>query len=225
MKKIVVAFALSLTLGLSCMPTQKAHAFVITWVIQQAIKKVVKAVDLAIQRVQTKTIKLQAAQRELENILSKAQLDKIAGWNDSSRAVYTRYFNELASVKNVITYLHKVEEIVAVQKNILKDYQAGYKLFTTTGVFTADQAATMLQVYSGIASESMKNLDELTVVITPGKTKMTDGARLKLISEVYEKMIRNEDDLRRYNSENAQHYLQLTKSQADVNMIKRLYGL
>lgn len=225
MRKFAVALALSLSIGFTCVPTQQAHAIVITWIIQQAIKKVIKAVDLAIQRVQTQTIKLQAAQKELENILSKAKLTEIANWNDSSRVLYTKYFNELATVKNVITYLDKVKEVIDVQKNILRDYKAGYNLFTKTGLFNTSEADAMLKVYGGIASESIKNLDELSIIITPGKTSMTDAARLAIISRVYEQMVKNETDLRRYNNQNATLYLQRTKQAADIDMIKRLYGL
>ena len=53
-------------------PIQRASAqLAIAEVISQAITKVVRAVDLKIQRLQNKTIWLQNAQKTLENEMSK----------------------------------------------------------------------------------------------------------------------------------------------------------
>ncbi len=63
MKKAFIALMLSLVLVFA--PTQKSHA-VVWWVVKEAIKKALKAADLAIQRLQNKTIGLQNAQKEIE---------------------------------------------------------------------------------------------------------------------------------------------------------------
>lgn len=52
----------------------------ITLIIKEGIKKVIVAVDLKIQRLQTKTIWLQNAQKALENTMSKLKLTQITDW-------------------------------------------------------------------------------------------------------------------------------------------------
>ena len=49
----------------------------ITLIIKEGIKKVIVAVDLKIQRLQTKTIWLQNAQKVIENAMSKLKLNQI----------------------------------------------------------------------------------------------------------------------------------------------------
>src|SRR6478736_3540813 len=99
MKKYLLMGMLSISLALA--PTMQSHAVV--WVVvQQVIKAVIKAMDLAIQQLQNKTIWLQNAQKELENVMSKLQLDEITGWVDKQKKLYQDYYEELQKVKAII---------------------------------------------------------------------------------------------------------------------------
>ena len=70
----------------------------------KAIKKVIKAVDLQIQRLQNKTIWLQNAQKTLENKMAKLKLEEISDWVEKQRKLYDDYFQELWKVKSALTY-------------------------------------------------------------------------------------------------------------------------
>ena len=59
----------------------------ITLIIKEGIKKVIKAVDLQIQRQQNKIIWLQNAQKTLENTLSKTKLKEISDWVEKQRTL------------------------------------------------------------------------------------------------------------------------------------------
>ena len=83
MKKIWFITMLA-TMLLVVAPTQQSHAVV--WVVvKAAVKKVIKAIDLQIQRLQNKTIWLQNAQKTLENTLSKLKLDEISDWTEKQK--------------------------------------------------------------------------------------------------------------------------------------------
>ncbi|PUZ21594.1 hypothetical protein GA0116948_11065 [Chitinophaga costaii] len=225
MRRILTVFMLCLCSVCTCLPTQQAHAFIITVVIKEAIKKVVKAVDLAIQKIQTKTIKLQAAQKVLENTLSKLKLKEIATWNDSSRVIYTKYFNELAKVKNVISYYQKIKDIIGIQKSIISDYKQALLVLQQDPHFTPQEAQHLLEVYGGILQQAGNNVDELMLVISSFKTTMSDAMRLELISKVHDQMLRNQSDLRRFNAQNRMLSLYRTKGANEVDLMRRLYGL
>jgi len=72
-KKILVTLILSVLI--STIAPQRSDAQVLE-IIKAAVVKVIKAIDLRIQRLQTKTIWLQNAQKVLENKLSKFKLDE-----------------------------------------------------------------------------------------------------------------------------------------------------
>src|SRR5437763_10954950 len=77
-------------------------------VIKAGIKKAIKAVDLKIQRLQTKTIWLQNAQKVIENAMAKVHLEEISGWAEKQRALYDNYYSELWKVKSIISYYDRV---------------------------------------------------------------------------------------------------------------------
>src|SRR5690242_1386761 len=94
-------------------PVQQAHAqFVIADIIKQGVVKVIKAVDLKIQRLQNKTIWLQNAQKTLENEMSKLQLTEISDWVEKQRKLYDDYFQELWRVKAALANYYRVKVII-----------------------------------------------------------------------------------------------------------------
>ncbi len=92
-------------------------------VVTGLAKKVIKAIDLKVQRLQNKTIGLQNAQKLLENTFSKLHLQEITGWVQQQKDLYANYYNELWRVKSVITYYHRIKEITQKQKLLLSSYQ------------------------------------------------------------------------------------------------------
>src|SRR5687768_6820027 len=83
------------TLSMLFIPEQSQAAIPIAQIIKEAVKKVIKAVDLLIQRMQNEVIKLQNAQKVLENKLSELKLKEIAEWTEKHRKLYQEYYDEL----------------------------------------------------------------------------------------------------------------------------------
>lgn len=205
-------------------PTQQSHAIV--WVIvQEAIKKVVKAMDLQIQRLQNKTIWLQNAQKTLENTLSKMKLDEISDWTKKQKEQYEKYYEELTKVKEIIAYYQRIRDITQKQGRIVDEYNRTWALIKQDKHFTADEINYMAQVYSGILDESMKNIDQISMVIKSFTTKMSDAKRLELINKAADRVDANYSDLTKFNHQNTILSLQRAKTENDVETVKKLYGL
>ncbi len=86
------------TLGFCCLmlPIQETKAQIpIADIIKAAVIKVIKAVDLQVQRLQNKTIWLQNAQKALENEMSQLKLNEIKDWVGKQRKLYDDYYQEL----------------------------------------------------------------------------------------------------------------------------------
>ena len=218
---------LCMVLMLAAMPVAKIEAagIPITEIIKEGVIKVIKAVDLMIQRLQTKTIWLQNAQKTIENEMSKLKLDEITDWVDRQKQLYADYFEELQKVKAVIRYYYKVKEIIDKQKLIVSEYEKAFALFKQDKNFTANEIAYMEKVYSGILDQSVKNLDAVFMVINSFETQMSDAARLAIINNVAEDINTNFSDLRQFNQQNIIMSLQRAKQQSDVDVVKKLYGL
>ncbi|HMR81976.1 MAG TPA: conjugal transfer protein TraI [Niabella sp.] len=222
MKKIVMVFMLSLALAL--MPTQKSHAVV--WVVvKAALVKVIKAMDLAVQRLQNKTIWLQNAQKTLENTLSKVKLDEISDWVKKNKEQYAKYYDELSKVKETITGYKRVKAIMEKQVRVVEEYKRAFALFKQDKHFTPDEIAYMSKVYSGIVDESLKNLDQLFLAVGALNTKMTDGKRLEIITRAAEGIDETLDDLRMFNSQNIRLSLQRSKDLQELQTVKDFYNI
>src|SRR5450432_2303710 len=222
MKKI--ALMLLLVVGFTIAPTQKSHAGI--WiVVQAALKKAIKAIDLAIQQQQNKVIWLQNAQKDLENVMSKLKLDEISDWVEKQRALYKDYFEELQKVKNIITYYDQVKQITTLQENIIAEYKKAFTLFKQDDHFSAEEIIYMGEVYDGMLSASAQSLDQLMLVINSFVTQMTDAKRLEIINAAAASMNNVYSDLKLFNSQNILLSLQRTRDQNDVLSVKALYNL
>lgn len=197
----------------------------ISIIIKEGITKVIKAVDLKIQKLQTKTIWLQNAQKVLENTMSKLKLDEITGWVEKQRVLYKDYFEELQKVKLALTYYHKVNEITELQHALVREYKRSLDGIKQDVHFTPDEVNYMSTVYSGIIDESLKNLDGVYLVINSFTTQMSDEKRMEIIDGVGKAIQKNYDDVRSFSSQNIQLSIARSKNQQDILQLKRLYGL
>lgn len=224
MKKLLAIVGLSLCCML--MPVQKSHAQIpILEIIKAAVKKVIIAVDLQVQRLQNKTIWLQNAQKTLENTMSKMHLDDISGWVEKQRKLYSDYFEELRKVKAALTYYQRVKDIIEQQVQIVREYQAAWALFRQDRNFTQEELDYMFEVYTGMMEESGKNIDQLFLVVNAFVTQMSDAKRLEIIDGVSASVEQTLMDLKEFNEENKMISLQRAVEQGEIDYVKKLYGL
>jgi hypothetical protein len=193
--------------------------------IAEGIKKVIRAIDLKIQRWQNETIWLQNAQKTIENAMSKLRLDEISDWVEKQRKLYDDYFDELWRVKTVISYYHRVKDIIDKQRQLVKEYSRAREILRQDRNFTAAEVEGMYNVYSGILDESVKNLEQVSLVATAFATQMSDARRLEIINEAADKIEQNLVDLRQFNTQNMAISIQRAREKNDIEVVKKLYGL
>lgn len=224
MKKLLAIVVL--TMCCLIVPVAKSQAQIpIAEIIKHGIIKVIKAVDLKIQRLQNKTIWLQNAQKTLENKMSELRLTEISDWAEKQRTLYAKYFDELWKVKSALAYYHRVRDIIEKQLQLVNEYKGAWALFKQDKNFTGDELEYMGEVYNGILEESLKNIDQLSLVINAFATQMTDAKRMEIINAVDDKLTENLGDLREFNNQNKMVSLQRASEKGEIETVKRLYGL
>jgi hypothetical protein len=222
MKKTVLSLLLCLCLSLA--PTQRSQAFIFP-LVTAVIKKVIQAIDLAIQRLQNKTIWLQEAQKQLENTMSKLQLDKIADWVGKQKELYQEYYDELKKVKDIIQYYERIKSITRQQVQMVNAYKKAWATIQKDAHFTEAERRYMNRVYTGILDESVKNLDLVFTVLHSWSLSMTDAKRMEIIDQSADELDKNCADLMEFNRQNTWLSLSRARDQQDVNTLKHLYGL
>jgi len=219
MKKILVIVVIALA-GL--LVPQRSHAPLI---VGSIIKAIIMGIDLGIQKQQNKIILLQEAQKQLENIMQQTHLTDITGWVQKQKDLYGEYYNELWQVKNAISAFQKVKDLVRKQIALVSDYKKAYAMAGRDGHFSPDELSHIYKVYDGIYEQSVKNLDQVYLVINAFATQMDDADRLKIIDEADRRISNNYNDLKNFTQQNSLISLQRAKDQADADMVKALYGL
>lgn len=194
-------------------------------IVTTLVKKVIKAIDLKVQRMQNETIWLQNAQKTIENELSKFRLTEISNWSEKQKALYSDYYDELWKVKSTIAYYQRIKDLTVKQIAMVSEYQRAWKLFQSDQHFKPDEIIQMQRVYIGILDASAKNIDQIMLVINPGKTQMSDQQRLEAINQAGDRLDENYSDLKQYNNQNMILSLHRSKDLNEVQTIKNYYGL
>jgi hypothetical protein len=226
MKILKVTLPVSLAIVLVSFNAERANAqFVVGEVIKMTITKVIKAIDLKVQRMQNQTIWLQNAQKVLENQLSRLRLSEISGWTGQQQQLYSGYYDELWKIKSVITYYQRIKELTVKQVALVGEYNRAWGMLRQDKHFSPTELLEMQHVYSGILAASVQNLDQILLVVNSNKTQMTDEQRLELINQAGDHLDDNSSDLHRFNTQNEILSLQRSKEIGDTQTTKTLYGI
>jgi hypothetical protein len=177
------------------------------------------------KRRRTKTIWLQNAQKAIENQLHRLQLSNIAGISTQQKNLFTEYYNELSTVKTVISDYEQVTNIISRQEQLVSLYKTSWASTQQDGHFSPAELQQISNVYSGILLESANNLDQLAKVINSFQTKMTDGQRMEIIDKINKQLDGNYNDLKKFTNQNIQLSMARAQDQNDVQTVKNLYGI
>jgi hypothetical protein len=214
---------LSTIVLLVALPSGATAQIAVLEVINAGVKKVMKAVDLKVQRLQNETIWLQNAQKVIENQLSRLKLTEIADWTERQKTLYADYYQKLWEVKTLISGYQRIKALAGTQAALVKEYNWAIHLFKGDKHFSPQELTQMEEIYQGILSESIKNLDQVLLVVNSFKIQMTDGKRIELIGAAATRIDANYNDLRRFNQQNIILSIQRAKSLSEISALKQMY--
>jgi hypothetical protein len=230
MKKRIFSLAMILLLSTTWPVPVRSEVVVetaanpIVEIIRQALIAALKAISLKLQKLQTQQIWLQNTLRKIETEMQKLHLEEIAEWSEKSKKLYEDYFQELLEVRNKIALLKKAKEVAELQKGILEMHEKSLNLVMGSDLFTSDEKDHIAKVYMNILEESVNNIDQLEIVITSFKTKMSDADRMIIIDQAHTKIQSNYRALIQF-SGSIGYLAQKRAAEVDENEgMKTLYG-
>lgn len=194
-------------------------------VVRAAVKKVIRAIDLKVQRLQNKTIWLQNAQKTLENKMAGLKLKQISEWTEKQRELYASYFDELKNVKCILTNHLRVKNIIQKNIQLVNEYRASWNLLRSGNEFSKEELDYLGKIYSGILHSAGGTLDNLQLVINAYATQMSDAMRLNIIISVEEDISNHLKDLRQLNERNKVLRLQRISERNQLEQMKKIHGL
>ena len=108
---------------------------------------------------------------------------------------------------------------------MVNEYKGAWALFRQDKNFTAEELEYMLNIYTGMMDESIKNIDQLFMVVNAFATQMADAKRLEIINGVADNVQQQLLDMKEFNSQNKMLSLQRASEKGEIEYVKRLYWL
>jgi len=135
------------------------------------------------------------------------------------------FLNGLMQVSPGVKKYKRIADIISYQIQLVKEYKIAFKRFKTSNLFNSNEIKYLENVYDNLFRKSLQNLDELAVVITSDKLRMSDDERINAIDRIFNEMSDKLVFLRTFNRENNVLAIQRGREMIDTKISKQLNGL
>lgn len=174
--------------------------------------------------------KLQELEKILDNMyVGYKILDKgyttvkdIAKGNYSLHQVF---LDGLMAVNPAVRNYRRVPYIIDYQKLLLKEYKNAYDRFRNDPNFSPREIQYLGNVYNHLFTASGRNIDDLVMIVTATKLRMSDDERMKAIDRIFYDMEGKLVFLRGFNNSTQLLAIQRARSANDVRTLNHLYGI
>ncbi len=144
---------------------------------------------------------------------------------EGNYTIHEAFIDGLMLVNPSIKNYKRIPLIIDYQKLLLKEYQRAYNRFKQDPNFKLDELEYMANVYKFLFDASLRNIDELMMIITATKLSMSDDERMQAIDRIYFDMEDKVIFLNYFNNNTQLLAVQRARSHNDVETMQKLYGI
>ncbi|PAM95578.1 hypothetical protein B4N84_07460 [Flavobacterium sp. IR1] len=137
-------------------------------------------------------------------------------------SLHKTFLDALMQVSPMVKNYIKVTDIINYQILLVKESRNGLSRFSKSGNFNEKEIKYFESVYGNLLNLSLRNLDELTMVVTADKLRMSDDERLEAVDTIFLEMQDKLVFLRDFNASSNILLLQRAKERNDVQASKAL---
>ncbi|HMU47880.1 MAG TPA: TerB family tellurite resistance protein [Chitinophagaceae bacterium] len=139
--------------------------------------------------------------------------------------LHRNFLDGLLQVSPAVRKYKRIADIVSYQVRIVKEYKAAFNQFKQDKHFTTDEIDYLGKVYGNLFDASLKSLDELAMVVTAGKLRMSDDERLQAIDRIYNEVVDQFSFLQEFNNSTAILAVQREKDMMDIELSRKIYSI
>ncbi len=132
------------------------------------------------------------------------------------------FLDALLEVSPGVRKYKRIADIITYQRRIVKEYKMAFAEFKSGGQFTADEIGYLTGVYGSLLAESVNSLDELSIVITAGRLRMSDDERLRAVDRIYNSITEQYRFLQEFNNNTALLSVQRKSEKVEIELGRRL---
>lgn len=174
--------------------------------------------------------KLQQLESILDNmyagytILSNGYM-KIKAISEGNYKLHQLFLDGLMAVNPTVRNYRRIPQIISYQRLLVNEYKAAYNRFRQDPNFKPDEIQYLLNVYKFLIDASVRNLDDLIMITTATKLRMSDDERLSAIDRIFYDIEGKLMFLRGFNNNTQLLAIQRARLAGDVKTINSLYGI
>jgi hypothetical protein len=148
----------------------------------------------------------------------------IKGISEGNFKLHKVFLDGLLEVSQVVKKYKRVTDIISYQTKIVKEYKSAFAYFKHEQTFTSAEIEYMGKVYGNLFKQSLTSLDDLALVLTAGKLRMTDDERLQAIDKIYSSVVEQYSFLKDFNNSASYLCIQRKSEKAEIDMSRKIYG-
>ncbi len=135
------------------------------------------------------------------------------------------FIDGLMAVNPSVRNYKRIPYIIDYQKMLLEEYKYAYKRFRKDPNFKLEELEYLASVYKFLFDASLRNIDELIMIITATKLSMSDDERMQAIDRIFFDMEDKLIFLRTFNNSARLLAIQRARSVNDVRTMQQIYGI
>ncbi|SMD01441.1 hypothetical protein [Pedobacter nyackensis] len=133
------------------------------------------------------------------------------------------FLDAMMLVSPEVKKYRRIADIITYQSDIVSEYKSAFNRFRSGGNFTISELDYLSKVYSQLFNQSLDNLDQLVMVITANKLRMSDDERLQAIDRIFADTEDKLMFLRSFNQKTSILNLQRAREKADISGLQQFY--
>jgi hypothetical protein len=155
-------------------------------------------------------------------ILTKGY-DRIKDIAEGNFNLHQVFLDGLFAVNPSVAKYKRILEIIRYQSLLMKEYRRAFNKFKNDSNLTSDEIKYLERVYSYLVNQTLRNLEELTMIVTADKLRMSDDERIQSIDRIYFDIENKLSFLRYFNNSTQVLVFQRAKDASEVGAVKKLY--
>lgn len=144
---------------------------------------------------------------------------------EGNYSLHQAFMDGLMAVNPTVRNYRRIPQIISYQKLLLSEYRAAYSRFRQDPNFSVDEITYLLNVYTFLFDASLRNLDDLAMIVTATKLRMNDEERLQAVDRIFYDMESKLFFLRSFNNNTQLLAMQRARRANDVKTMRLLYGV
>lgn len=174
--------------------------------------------------------KLQQLEKILDNMYAGYKIldygyTTIKNIAEGNYKLHEAFLDGLYLVNPAVRNYKRIPYIIDYQKLLIKEYKNYYTRFKKDPNFKPEELEYIGNVYNFLVQASVRNIEDLTMIITATKLRMSDDERMKAIDRIYFELEGKVVFVRSFNNSTQLLAIQRARSANDVRTLKHIYGL